>query len=110
MKVILLSHAAVAMKPGSNVNASRSRVMFAILRQSGPSVPLLASRTDFLPVATLTSSYLLAAIAFPARNPHAAPAAGLRRFARPAPRNQALRPHRPQAPPEPAGALTGRQP
>src|SRR5262245_51851937 len=64
MNVILLSQAAVAMKPGSNVNAPWSRVMFAMLRHSGPSVPLLASRTDFLPVATLTSSYLLAVIAF----------------------------------------------
>jgi len=47
------------MKPGSNVKAPWSLLMLAMLMQSGPTDPLRASRTDFLPVSVLTSSYFL---------------------------------------------------
>ena len=63
MKVILLSQAAVAMKPGiEREHAVVLRVRFAMLSTSGPSVPLLTSAVDFLPVARLVSSNFFSAM------------------------------------------------
>src|SRR5687768_14737803 len=56
MNVILLSHDAVAMKPGSNVNIPWSFVRPAMFKTSGPNVPLFTSAVDFLPVARFVNS------------------------------------------------------
>src|SRR5688572_3038907 len=62
MKVMRLSQAAVAMKPGSNVYTPWSRVRLAMFSTSGPSVPLLPSTVAFLPFARLVSSNFFSAM------------------------------------------------
>ncbi len=52
------------MNPGSKVKIPWSFVMLVMLRQSGPIVPDRDSSADFLPLARLTSSYLLPLIVF----------------------------------------------
>ena len=52
------------MNPGSKVKAPKSLVTLPMLRQSGPTEPLRASRVVFLPDSRSTSSYFFPLIVF----------------------------------------------